>query len=778
MAKYIVLIRSNLRKAKGQTAAEFVLILLAAAMMNLWLMLSLDYRQNFDRCHQRLNAEHVAVCAADNSEGVKEYISQILEEDSRTAEYYMDDVMWAQGSIPYNGGEAFTNFLMMDKQSACSRPIGKIEFVEESECAKGVFLPMIFKTGELAVGKNVSLTIGNHKLSYQICGFFNSAMAGSHNCGICEILLTKEAYQELEGKGYAQSSTLVSVRLLDKSGSEEFEAMLNHKIAEKYPNIPTTSNSYALVSQSRYISQMICSGVISAMACFVLLIILVVVASNIINYIQENMGNLGVWKAAGYQSRQLMGMLQLQFVSIAVVAAIFGMALSYAVFPGVNNMMVSQTGIPYKVHMQPALFLITLSVLCSAVAVTVWLPSRRIKKIPPIDALRQGVQAHSFQRNHIPLDRAKLPLNAALALKTTLSGMKYNVTICITMSMLSLIIVFSGLMLENLIMDVTPFLNLVAGETADASININAGAEKEFLEEMEKDSRVEKVYLYHTQKVGHIGGAELIVNICDDFSKVSNQEVVVRGRFPEFDNEVAVAIKYAREQGWELGDEIRLGIGGKETNYLITGFTQLSNNLGKDCLLTRAGYGRIGGLDNLSYYMDLSEGIEIEAFNKELSRKFGKKANQTQNINEVIHGISVVYISLMTVIVVAILLLSALIIMFVIYLLVRAILNRKRKEYGILKSLGFTTAQLVVQTALSFMPAVVASTVVGLVGSCYIINPLTAIFLRDIGIVYCSFRVPVGFVAAAGLALIAFAFLAACLMSLRIRKIAPRSLLA
>ena len=147
--------------------------------------------------------------------------------------------------------------------------------------------------------------------------------------------------------------------------------MLNHKIAEKYPNIPTTSNSYALVSQSRYISQMICSGVISAMACFVLLIILVVVASNIINYIQENMGNLGVWKAAGYQSRQLMGMLQLQFVSIAVVAAVVGMALSYAVFPGVNNMMVSQTGIPYKVHMQPELFLITLAVLCSAVAVTV-----------------------------------------------------------------------------------------------------------------------------------------------------------------------------------------------------------------------------------------------------------------------------------------------------------------------------------------------------------------------------------------------------------------------
>lgn len=53
MGKNLFLIRANLRKAKGQTVAEFVLILLAAGMVNLWLMLSLDYRQNFVRCHGR-----------------------------------------------------------------------------------------------------------------------------------------------------------------------------------------------------------------------------------------------------------------------------------------------------------------------------------------------------------------------------------------------------------------------------------------------------------------------------------------------------------------------------------------------------------------------------------------------------------------------------------------------------------------------------------------------------------------------------------------------------
>ena len=60
MKKTLILVNSNLRGTKGQTIAIIVLALLAGLMLNLWLMLSTDYRQNFDRCHSRLNAEHVS----------------------------------------------------------------------------------------------------------------------------------------------------------------------------------------------------------------------------------------------------------------------------------------------------------------------------------------------------------------------------------------------------------------------------------------------------------------------------------------------------------------------------------------------------------------------------------------------------------------------------------------------------------------------------------------------------------------------------------------------
>ncbi len=126
---------------------------------------------------------------------------------------------------------------------------------------------------------------------------------------------------------------------------------------------------------------------------------------------------------------------------------------------------------------------------------------------------------------------------------------------------------------------------------------------------------------------------------------------------------------------------------------------------------------------------------------------------------------------------IAIFALSAIIIIFVLYLLVRTMLNNKIRDYGIMKALGFTTSQLILQTALSFMPAMILSTLIGLIVCCLVINPLTALFLSGIGIVKCTFIVPAGFVFIAGLGLIVFAFVMACLLSLKIRKITPKSLI-
>ncbi|HCT92585.1 MAG TPA: hypothetical protein DF613_14580 [Lachnospiraceae bacterium] len=94
------------------------------------------------------------------------------------------------------------------------------------------------------------------------------------------------------------------------------------------------------------------------------------------------------------------------------------------------------------------------------------------------------------------------------------------------------------------------------------------------------------------------------------------------------------------------------------------------------------------------------------------------------------------------------------------------------------KALGFTTGQLILQTALSFMPSVILSTLAGMTVCSLIINPLTALFLGSIGIVKCTFTVPVGFNILGGTGLILFTFAIACLLSWKIKKITPKDLIS
>jgi ABC-type transport system, involved in lipoprotein release, permease component len=777
MGKSFLLARSNLRKAKGQTTAIIVLIFLAALMLNLWLWLSMDYRENFERCHDRLNAEHVTFAIGGDNGEVQDFMEDTLEADERTAEYFMDSVLHMTGTFEYNGGEMTSQLIFMEKEAALSRPVGRMEIVEDSDYTSGVYMPNLYRSKDIAVGKTIEISIGNKKMSYTVCGFFNSAMAGSHNCGMCGILMTKDSYQELKEAGLAIPTMLCSIRLEDKSESEDYDAMLKDAVSSRFSAVGTVSNTYDMVSRSRYISQMICSGIMSAMACLLLLIALVVIASNIINYIQENMKNLGALKAAGYTSRQLVASLLLQFTGITLAVALLGAGISYALFPYINELMVLQTGIPYEIHFLPVPFLLTLAVLGGTVSLVVCLSSRRIRKVEPIVALRQGIKTHTFKKNHIPLERTRAGLNLALALKTTLSGMKHNVTVCITMLVLSLVAVFSGVMIENMITDMTPFLNMIVGETADSCINVTVDAEKEFLDKMNGDDRVEKVYLYHSVQMLHVGGDVLMVTITDDFSVVNNQDVMIEGRFPKYDNEMAIAAKYAEEMELEIGDEIELTADGIQGGYIISGFVQITNNLGKDCLLTRDGYERLGKLQDTSYYLNLTDGTDIGLFNKEMEEIFGDKVTITIDIDATVESAAHIYVLLMKMIVLAVLVLSVVVITFVLYLLVRTIVSNKKQEYGILKALGFTTGQLILQTALSFMPAVILSTVVGVTVCSFIINPLTVLFLKDIGIVKCTFRVPAGYNVLAGMGMIVAAFVIVCLLSMKIKKITPRALL-
>lgn len=780
MYRNILLARANIRKAKGQTTAIIVIVLLSSLMMDLWLMLSMDYRKNFDRCHDRLNDGHVNIAAYVTDDEFENFISDTLKERSDVTDYTVSDAFCEPFSFEYNGGEISQLAVILEKEDALSRNVGKFEITEDSDVKSGIYLPMLYSTGDnYAVGDTIKVTFLGEEFEYTVCGFFNSAMIGSHNCNMMSLLMTEDKFEEFSKETAALKSLYVSARVNDVSKSEEIATELKDAAAKEFPNVVVTSNDYQMITTSRYISQMICAGILSAMAFLVLLIGVVVIASNIANYIQENMQNLGALKAVGYTSGQIISALLVQFAGISAIAAVVGTALSYCVFPGINEMMIAQTGIPYAVRFQPLPILFTVIFITGIVSAAVYFSAKKIKRIEPITAMRQGISTHNFKKNHVQLEKTSLPINAALAMKTMFGGLKQNVTVCVTMLVISLILVFSVTSARNTIVDVQPMIEMIAGEFADSAINVNLNREEELISVLENDSRVEKFYLFtnNNMEIQHVGGTTLYVSVTNDCSKMNNQSMAVEGRYPKYDNEFAVAAKYAKDNDIKVGDEISLKVGNTTEKYIVSGFTQNTNSLGKDCIMTREGYKKIASLPNVTYYIDLMEGNDVDDFNSELSDRFGSDVNALQNIYSILESTGGVYVLLMTFLVIAIVIISCIVIIFVMYLLVRTMLNNKKRDYGILKALGFTTGQLIVQTALSFMPSIIISTAVGIAVSMQLINPLIAVFLSGVGIVKGTFIIPVELSIIAGIVLVIFAFGAACLMSLRVKKIAPRELL-
>lgn len=208
----------------------------------------------------RLNDGHVNIAAYVTDDNFKEFISDTLEARPDVTDYAVGDAFCEPFSFEYSVGEASQLVVILKKEDALSRNTGRFEITKDSDIKSGIYFSMLYGTGNnYAVGDTIKVTFLGEEFEYTVCGFFNSAMIGKF--GILSLLFTEDKFEEFSKNAAALKSVYVSVK--------------------------------------------ICAGILSAMAFLVLLIGAVVIASNIANYIQENMQNLNALKAVEYTSGQI-----------------------------------------------------------------------------------------------------------------------------------------------------------------------------------------------------------------------------------------------------------------------------------------------------------------------------------------------------------------------------------------------------------------------------------------------------------------------------------------
>lgn len=776
---------SNIRKGKGQATSFFIMILLAAILMNLGLVTWFKYDSNFDRKGEQLNTAHSLIAVQSTDPELIDSIKKELTQDSRTSELETESILFTNVSFLYGSGSQTQPIAILN--SSHTRKVGNISFVEKAEVIddNSIYLPYLYQTGGgYELGDSFVLTLetkqGQKEVSYTVAGFYEETFLGSTNVGIISVMLEEESFNKLDD--YLNSTcigTLFKMRITNFLENQNYTT--EHYSALSSPllqDIPSSALYYDIVKQARTMTSSIGSIIVMIFSIIIVAISLVVVKFRIGNSIEEDMQNIGALKAIGYTSKQVVRSILLQFLLIGLLGCLFGILLSYVVLPLMANAYAAQTGVLWKPEFDLFSFLLTITIILIMITMTSLLSTRRIKYLHPIIALRNGLSTHTFKKNHFPLERYKRSLTFSISGKLILQNFNQNITILFIIAVISFASVFACTMYYNIGSKDSDFLEKISGEVTDIQLTLNEeGYTANILKTVTDMPSVEKATYYDSVNA-YCSDIYLLCYISEDFSQLNNQKMCYEGRYPIYENEIVIHGKMAKELNKNIGDTISISLGTIKKEYLITGFLQSSNFMGHDSCLTSDGYRMLmPEYQPKNIFVYLQDGISSTKFIDEIDALQKSEILSITEMRKFIKGQLGVYKSIVTIIVTVILLVMAAVIALVLYLIIKTTLTRKKQMLGIQKAIGFTTGQLMLQTIFSFFPVVFLGTIIGILSGYVGVNPLVNILFQDIGVIDADFIILPTILLLLGIAINFLAFAITAWVSYRIRKVTPYALM-
>ena len=788
MNKTLLLTGSNLRKNRGTSIGLFLLMAIATCLIGISLLIFLDCYPSVNREAVRLNGGDGYISITGRLEGLTDEKLAWLFEDDTDSYYAYHDLKFANQPITFGNGEIVISIDICD-EAAFSRPMNTFEVITEdtSITEDYVYLPYQFYTsGGFHTGDTFEFTNSGKTYSYKVKGFINVVYGGCNNTALFALVVDNNSYDELWNdthEEYENINVIFDLKDGVKNGSFRIKAF--NDLLKVNPGAVIEGYDIDLVISSRTFIGMIIAVSFLVATSLIIAAVAMMLANSISNYIRENMKTLGALKAIGYTGKDIKSSLVIWFSIIAAIASIIGIVLAYTAMPVFASIIIGQMGVPYVAAFNLPATLIPVGFIILFTLIVTVICANKVSGILPIVALREGVESHNFRKNHVALDKTSLGLNVSLAMKTFFSNMKQNVITFFVLGFMIFCCVISLLLYENFSRN--PKLDILATEICAGVVSSDYDTRDEVLDYLESRSDIKNIREIININVYYNDEESLFSYVVKDLSKMNNTNLCYKGRLPEFDNEIAVSGSFAKAYGFEIGDEIKIDYGDNSFNYLITGFIQTANNSGREAIFSYKAADHIMDIDSIPgwYWFDLAD--ESDSVNENTDKvgriledcedKYGSHIISTMNFYNMIGGAMTTFkgVSLMMLIVMCSI--SVIVIGLILFLLIKSLIYHKRKDYGIYKAIGYTSGSLMLQTALSFMPSVIASAIVFSVVSYYVANPYISMFMRSFGLMKCDFAIPVPGVIAIGIGLTIVSFLLALMQTRRIKNIEAYNML-
>lgn len=774
--KTIVLIRSYLKKSLSQVIALIVLFTFSALLLNTFLYIQTDYAKNFERTCDKLDTEDISLVYynlinVDQKENVKE----VLDSLDYVSEYEVEDIISGSGASDFADGELDNIFSICSYDEIKNKKIGRYEILNNID-SSGVILSYLFDVSAgYKINDTISFRVNENKYEYKIVGFYNNTTTGTINCPDVMVIVTDDIYEEI--KKDANPSVRIELNVKSDNDIEETINKITDEIAKKVPVLSFLyGNDIDTVENNRYSNAVLFEVILSAAAIVMIAVLLIIIFISLNNYIANSTRDLGTLKAIGYTSNNLIIPIVFILTLISIISSLVGASLSYCILPLINMALESQIGIPYEVRFIVLPLILSVLVVASATFITAFLSVIKIRNIAPINAIRENKTATTKSSKIITIDKTNIGVNTLIGLKGFFSSVGRNIVILIAITAVSFLAGFTCFMYQNVIKDNTGVLELICGQIANSTLTVEVSHEDILKEELKKNKDVEEFYLYSVSSITPKDYPLINTYIVEKSSYLNSNTILLDGKLPEKENEIAINGCYAKEYDLQIGDEIIINGKDGDLNLTICGITQGAFYTGKDCFVLRKTYEKISDLYTVSYYVDLKEDVDIDEFNNDISDSLPKLIKNYVNQDKFLQSTAAMYSSILYILAAVICVLSLLIIIFVLYILIYILLRNKRREHGILKSIGYTSNEIIYQTILTILPTSLISIITGLLLSKDGVKELLSTALNSIGIFRFGQSINTTYLLIAGIFLTLFTIIYTLLLSLSIKKISPHDL--
>ncbi|WP_054940361.1 ABC transporter permease [Paenibacillus ihuae] len=768
---------SNIRKRKSSTATLFLLILLAVLLLNIGLSVTLKLNSFQEQKMVELKTPDMISYFSDN-EHLKEY-EALVNNYPYTDQWEKESaLLLSEVKIKYGQSETTTGLLVLNaEQQRTMAPFNTITPVK-SFSSDQIFLPYIFHVGGgYNVGDSLTITYEKAVYTYKIGGFIEEPLTGTFTNGAMKVFLAGDSYRELEeSTGTTSRVTFLSATMTEADKTEKLIQLLGEELTASGTkgNFSIMSAESGIAGNSVFVNFL--TAILIVFALIMVVISLIVIRFQILEHIEDNMQNIGVLKANGYTSWQIISALLLQFMWITLAAGVPGVAATTLVMPFAGNLISTSIGLMWPPASGMLSSALSVAIITGMVMLVTFLSSKRIRIITPIAALQSGLMTHNFKKNRIPLERFPLGLQFGLGLKTLVLQAKQNVMILLIVAGLTFSSIACSILNFNFTDDTTAVLQLVGFEQSDFMLIPKSGKlTPEMIEKVKNLEGVRKI-TFMDSIAASIQDTGFTLKVSNDFDKMETQ-TVYKGRQPIYDNEIAVSGIIAKLEHKTIGDQIEVSINGTTGTYLITGLSQQINQLGMVATITIAGLQRIlpdYTLGTLNVY--LQDGSAPGAFLQQLEQSYSDQWSVT-NVQEIMQSTLSNFnaaVSSMTAVITAV---TILVVSLILYLVIKTLILKRKREFGILRGLGYTTFNLMTQITFSMLPVIATGVLAGSLLGYYYSNWAFVLLLSSLGVYNIHFAVSLPQIMTLSLAIISAALIVSMLVSSRIRKLSVYGLI-